>query len=591
MSHAVADQVAPHVDMLLQFLGHDEWWLQNAALQALTPVAADVRCYAKVLPAIGELIRTNQRAALTLGLLPGIRQKLQEADAEIQKLAVETLREAYTGYAGVDTAPTGQDISSTVDAHLEYIAASLAEIPGGLDVVYEIARERYPDEILPYKDFFLSADPAQFGPKLRQAIKPIIEGELIPEYVGRNRVRLQALARSEVQRAQCGADEVDELAGLYQRAGHDDFGWKIFADIREADWFYHSFDPIPSEQKPKDYLITRYREVTLPQGMADWFAVDFDPDAAGWQVGQAPFGQYDGRIPDGAVSKCTSACTGPVCYGARPIHTMWEKEVLLMRRTFKIPALKDGHRYRIRVNHRAHVGNGGGYGIWVNGKPMITQEKCIGRGGGEKPYGAYITREWFDDFDGGEVTIAVQSFLRYNDKYKVKPSEPLPQGMISVHLEEQRLPPMGMDLVAASATVVPMKSLEWQLAQFAESEELRESAPAFRWDGRVQPVSDLLGSWKLVGEVRGDEVFEPAKPRRPHRPAFSTLHLQADGSTGDPLRLWTGQRVLDLERYEALGMELRTVGGQEFLFVEAGGYSERHKPGWQTTWRVFARAR
>ncbi len=82
-------------------------------------------------------------------------------------------KESYTGYAGVQTAPGGQDIASTLDAHLQYIAASLADMPGGLDVLYEIARERKPNEILPYKEFFLKADSKQFGPKLRKAITPI----------------------------------------------------------------------------------------------------------------------------------------------------------------------------------------------------------------------------------------------------------------------------------------------------------------------------------------------------------------------------------------------------------------------------------
>ena len=91
----------------------------------------------------------------------------------VHKLAAETLKETYTGYAGVKTAPGGQDISSTFDSHLEFIASSLADVPGGLDVLFEVVRQRYPQEILPYKEFFLNADPAQFGPKLKKAIQQI----------------------------------------------------------------------------------------------------------------------------------------------------------------------------------------------------------------------------------------------------------------------------------------------------------------------------------------------------------------------------------------------------------------------------------
>ena len=49
IGHAPADWVEPHVDLLLPFLKHEDWWLQNATLTALTPVVADERCYEKVL--------------------------------------------------------------------------------------------------------------------------------------------------------------------------------------------------------------------------------------------------------------------------------------------------------------------------------------------------------------------------------------------------------------------------------------------------------------------------------------------------------------------------------------------------------------
>ena len=74
-----ADWVTPHIDLLLPYLRHSDWWLQNAALTALTPVAADTRCYQRVLPAMGELIRSNQRTALTRGLMPSIRARIKAA--------------------------------------------------------------------------------------------------------------------------------------------------------------------------------------------------------------------------------------------------------------------------------------------------------------------------------------------------------------------------------------------------------------------------------------------------------------------------------------------------------------------------------
>ena len=586
---APADWVVPQVDLLLPFLNHEDWWLQNATLTALTPVVADERCYRKVLPAIGELVRTNQRSALTLGLLGSIRARLKEGGPAVHQLATETLKETYTGYAGVKTAPGGQDISSTYDSHLEFIAASLADVPGGLDVLYEIARERFPQQILPYKQFFLNADPNQFGPILKQAIVPIITEELIPEYVGRNRDALRKLATVQAQSAYAGGhrDHISQLTALYERAGQDEFGWRMFADLRQAEWSYHSFDPIAAEQVPFDQLITRYREVTLPGGMETWFAPAFDPASAGWKTGKSPFAHYKGQLPQHPIHKCSGNCTGPGCYGGTKANTLWEKEVLLIRGTFNIPTLKTGHRYRIRVHDGNHVGSGGGHIVYINGRPLAETTTCTGRGGGGQPKGAFITRDFLEDFQGGEVTIAVKTFLRFNDKYKVKPTERIPQGKISLHVEEMKLPPMGDDLVFKSAAIVPMLSSEWQALQDPENRELEPEAGKFRWDGKFAGNANIPGNWRVIAEVTEIADFDPLKITRPRRPLFSALTFEENGKTGDATWIWSGDRLMDLTRYQSLRMQLKMVSGVEYLFVEAGGFSNKHKPGWQSPWLVM----
>jgi hypothetical protein len=400
-------------------------------------------------------------------------------------------------------------------------------------------------------------------------------------------VKLREYANAEVQSVRGGPDLIDDLVSLHQRAGIQDFNWHPFTALREAEWSYHTFDPIPAEQVAFDQLTTRYRKVTLPKGMENWFAAEFDPDKAGWRRGKAPFGQYAGRIPDGPVSKCDADCTGPVCFGAQKPNTLWDKEVLLLRKKVEVPSLKDGHRYRLRVIERNHVGCGGGFHVWVNGKPIAEMENCIGRGGSGKAFGAYITREWLDDFRKGEVTIALISFLRDGDQYSVKPKAANPQGWVSVEIEEQKLPPIGDDLVMASAKVVPMLTSEWQAAQFSDSDEEKANAPAFRWDGKIEPNPAIAGDWKVIGEVASIAEFDPAK-KTPVRKAFSkTLSLGPDGLTGHSLLIASGKYLLDLDRYQALRMETRTVAGKKFLFVESGGFNERNKPGWTSPWLVF----
>ena len=69
-----------------------------------------------------------------------------------------------------------------------------------------------------------------------------------------------------------------------------------------------------------------------------------------------------------------------------------------MRGKFEIPALEDGHRYRLRVNDGDHVGSGGGHIIYINGKPLIEASKATVAVPGGLPKGAYITKEFLDDF-------------------------------------------------------------------------------------------------------------------------------------------------------------------------------------------------
>lgn len=592
---APADWLIPHLDLVMGYLGHDEWWLRNASLNALTNVVADERSFKQVLPAVAELVRTNQRSAVTLGLLPAMRAKINQAGPEVQALAVAELRETYTGYTGKDKAPGGQDISSTREAHLKSIAESLASVPGGLDVLYQIARQQYPDEILPYKEFFLRADPKQFGPELKAAIKPIIVNELIPEFVGRNQRRLRETVALVKQTSRPGGsnDPIDQLVALHERASDDQYSWTMFADLRNAEWTYHTFDPIQAEQVPYDQIITRYRDVTMPKGMDDWYATEFDPAKAGWRIGKSPFGNFDGKIPTGPMPKCAAHCDGrhgpKGCYSATPVNTLWDKEVLLMRGTFKLPKLKTGHRYRLRVNSGDHVGTGGGYIVYINGKPLVEKDEGNGRGSGDQPVGAFITAEFADEFDGEEVTIAVKSFIRYNAKYKAKPTSPTPQNKISVHLEEQKLPPMGGDLIYQSARLIPMMSSQWQAKQDPGDADINPDADLFRWNGEHEPNPLLLGKWQLIAEVPAIDAFDPEKPRNARKPNFTDLTFNENGTTEMGRYIWTGDLLLDLGSYEALKTQIKSIADGEYLFIERGGFNRRHKPGWATTWLVLQR--
>jgi hypothetical protein len=153
-------------------------------------------------------------------------------------------------------------------------------------------------------------------------------------------------------------------------------------------------------------------------------------------------GDLTGAAPFGVAK---DPITYPEWYGSSkrvPAKTVCEKDVLLLRQTFDLPPLNDGHRYRIRVNGSVHANSGEGYAIYVNGKLLADSKAGIvaWRREGWKPRGSHVWAGFRDEFKGGQVTIAVSNFPMNNrtaDGFLPASRDPL-----SVWLEEMKIPPL-----------------------------------------------------------------------------------------------------------------------------------------------------
>jgi hypothetical protein len=270
----------------------------------------------------------------------------------------------------------------------------------------------------------------------QKALKAIILDGITASYIANpryNKALLQEASGERPQRAnQFLRGAMYGLENCYQAAGIDDHDWHSFGPNLDAvQWSYYSFDP--QESKPKEKG-SRYRKVTYPAGSENWFAADFDSTKAGWKSGLPPFGQLDGKPEPLRTCDEHSQCR---C-GVKP-NTLWEKEVLLVRGTFDIPPLKDGHRYRIVLGGSNHVNTGEGYAIYVNGKLFAESNSGVPNRQGGQPRGGHVYADFRDEFKDGKVTIAATSFLRYNN-----PRGPLPAGgHFSIWIEEQKVPPVG----------------------------------------------------------------------------------------------------------------------------------------------------
>jgi hypothetical protein len=67
------------------------------------------------------------------------------------------------------------------------------------------------------------------------------------------------------------------------------------------------------------------------------------------------------------------------------------------------------------------------------------------------------------------------------------------------------------------------------------------------------------------------------------------LTFAANGRTDDPLLYYTGGILMHLNTNQALKMDVRTIDGAEYLFIEAGGFATANGPSWKCPWIVMKR--
>ena len=281
------------------------------------------------------------------------------------------------------------------------------------------------------------------------ALKPIIMDGLLPEFA-QNAASIPSYLRrglplENILGGQKPAkpsplieSQLDQMIAFYELVGIDEFGWKPFGpEMKAAEWSYLSYDPAEKKSGPEG---DRYRPVTLPAGSENWFAMDFDPAKAGWKTAKAPFGQKDGKR-----EALIASCKVPHCGCDVTPATLWDREVLLMRQSFRVPKLDAGHRYRIVVGGAGHGWSGEGFALYLNGKLVSEATGGYYKSGGQAR-GVIITDELMPEFGKGEITLAVKSFLRQNGhRNKAAP----PSGHLSVWMESAKLSPIAAGIASS----------------------------------------------------------------------------------------------------------------------------------------------
>jgi hypothetical protein len=574
---ATPDMLVLHIDLFLSYLKHQEQWLQNGALMTLSQVITDERVYEKVLPPVGELIRTTQRQSTTMGPIYAIRQQLPKTTPQVRDLALKAIGDAYANYAGKPSWGGGQDLTGHRKETLGVLASALADVPGGFDVLYEVGKRQFPNDVLPHDELFLAADVEKFGPELKKAIQPLIREKLIYQYIGTHRRNIL----NDISKPRQGgtvSNSIDGLVSLYQKIGVHDYDWKNFGpDLQNAQWNYFTFDP--KETQKYDLSPWRYRTVTYPTGMENWFSKDFDPAKFEWKKGQFPIGQFNGEL---------TALKSPYNKWDLTPRSLWEKEVLLVNGTFELPPVKPGHLYRLRVQTGQGVGCGDGFRVYINGKQLVEDKAGLGRRAGDNIRGGWITAEFGEEFGKGPVTIAATSFLKYGDRAIVT-MPPVPRGYFSMWLEERKLPPLDESVLRKAATFVPMLSSEWQKQNDPENEKLASEEDKFHYDRQFVANLAVNGSWTTVEVVAKAEDFKPGNKPNPGKAPITKITFHNDGTTTQSRFIWSGDILMDIEQAVALKITPKTIDGSDYLFIETGGFSPKHPTGWQSPLMVLKR--
>jgi hypothetical protein len=75
----------------------------------------------------------------------------------------------------------------------------------------------------------------------------------------------------------------------------------------------------------------------------------------------------------------------------------------------------------------------------------------------------------------------------------------------------------------------------------------------------------------------------------PKAVALQKLTFKPDGKTDQPQLVWSGDTLMDLQKLQALKMTIEKVDGQEYLFVECGGFDRKQPEDWKTPYNVLKR--
>ena len=156
-------QIAPHLSRVLDWLGHEEWWLSRSALMVVAKIPLDETNAKIILPAVGAYL-TRMEHHNGIGPMREVMAQIKQSSPAIQQAALQMLGKAYLEFPATVQAPGAPEF------FLGSIASHMVQLPDGYDKLFAVFRKRFPNQSLPHAWAYQKANPAKFGPALREAV-------------------------------------------------------------------------------------------------------------------------------------------------------------------------------------------------------------------------------------------------------------------------------------------------------------------------------------------------------------------------------------------------------------------------------------
>lgn len=216
-------------------------------------------------------------------------------------------------------------------------------------------------------------------------------------------------------------------------------GWQAIGTPPPAERIsrYYSFDPLTEEDKRGPGVNQRFRDVTWPPGMENWYSPEFDDSK--WKSGRTPIGV--------GVFKAHGSgreWTATPDFSFKNNADWGNGELLLMRTTFNLMDL-DMDCYSISILAFQ------GHNIYLNGNKIHTY---IWLSHFPKYYRIMLSEEETRHLKKGANTLAVYTNYRYEQDPQAE-QQFHPAGQIDLFLEGLKKEEIGLDRPVPRGVVVP----------------------------------------------------------------------------------------------------------------------------------------